>query len=122
MADQGSPPPPQWRPLPTFPGLPQLFVAAVFGRSTAASTSSSLPAAAASYTIHVTDLATVWTESLDKKGILKRSLVEETSIDLIDADAEQWSVFLAKLGAAFDPGSPDHAGTSLTLAAGSGSG
>ncbi|KAH7034697.1 XRCC4-like factor-domain-containing protein [Microdochium trichocladiopsis] len=118
------PPTPRWRPLPAFPDLPQLYVSPVFGSpgqptSAATSTSySSAPpssAAAASYAVHVTDLASVWTEALDKKGILKRSLTEDTSIDLIDAGPDQWGVFLSKLAAAFDPDSPDHGSTGLTL-------
>lgn len=65
--------------------------------------------------IHVTDLASVWTETLDKKGILRRSLTEDTSIDLIDAGPDQWGVFLSKLSAAFDDTSADHALTGLSV-------
>ena len=92
-----------WRPLPTFPGLPALLVRPVFDVE------------ASSYSLQVTDLAHIWTESLDRKSILKRSLNEDTSIDLSDGDREQWRVFLSKLEAAFDPASPDHEHTSLIL-------
>ncbi|KAI0425167.1 XLF-domain-containing protein [Xylaria sp. FL1042] len=94
--------PSKWYPLPRFPTLPALLVSARFGES--------------SYTLHVTDLANVWVEKLDRRGILLRSLQENTSIDLVDADAEQWAVFLSKLNAAFDPTSPDHRRASLAIA------
>ncbi|KAI1121284.1 XLF-domain-containing protein [Nemania abortiva] len=93
----------KWYPLPNFPGLPALLVSARFGKS--------------SYTLHVTDLANIWVEELDRRGILFRSLQENTSIDLVDADPEQWAVFLSKLRAALDPTSPDHGLTSLSIAA-----
>ncbi|KAK7751154.1 hypothetical protein SLS62_006837 [Diatrype stigma] len=93
----------RWRPLPTFPDLPALLVSPGFNVQSS------------SYSLEITDLANIWTESLDRKGILKRSLNEDTSIDLSDGDKEQWRVFLSKLEAAFDPTSPDHGLTSLTL-------
>ncbi|RYP68933.1 hypothetical protein DL770_008349 [Monosporascus sp. CRB-9-2] len=93
----------KWRPLPTFPDLPALLVSPGFDVSSS------------SYSLQVTDLANIWTENLDRKGILRRSLNEDTSIDLSDGDREQWRVFLTKLEAAFDPASPDHEHTSLTL-------
>ncbi|KAI1366818.1 XLF-domain-containing protein [Xylaria arbuscula] len=99
-------PPPKWYPLPHFPELPALLASTRFGES--------------SYTLHITDLVHVWVEKLDRRGILLRSLQENTSIDLVDADPEQWAVFLSKLRAAFDPASPDHALTSLTIAAATG--
>ncbi|KAL7620746.1 hypothetical protein AAE478_009744 [Parahypoxylon ruwenzoriense] len=99
MADTG----PKWRPLPEFSGLPALMISPRFASS--------------SYTIHVTDLANVWVESLDRKGILLRSLQENTSIDLSDGDPDQWIVFLSKLDAALDSTSPDHHSTSLSLSA-----
>lgn len=93
----------KWRSLPTFPDLPALLVSTGFNIESS------------SYSLEVTDLANIWTESLDRKGILRRSLNEDTSIDLSDGDKEQWRVFLSKLEAAFDPTSPDHELTSLTL-------
>ncbi|KAI0409812.1 XLF-domain-containing protein [Xylaria palmicola] len=93
----------KWYPLPAFPQLPVLLASARFGES--------------SYTLYVTDLAHVWVEKLDRRAILLRSLQENTSIDLVDADPEQWAVFLSKLKAAFDPASPDHRLTSLDIAA-----
>ncbi|KAI0144580.1 XLF-domain-containing protein [Xylariaceae sp. FL1272] len=92
----------KWYTLPALPNLPPLLVSFAFTKS--------------SYALHVTDLANIWAEKLDRRGILLRSLQENTSIDLSDADPEQWTVFLSKLNAAFDPTSPDHHLTSLTLA------
>ncbi|KAI6082861.1 XLF-domain-containing protein [Hypoxylon rubiginosum] len=92
-----------WHPLPAFPGLPPLLV--------------SLKLTASSYTLHITDLANIWVESLDRKRILLRSLQEDISIDLSDGDPDQWAVFLSKLNAAFDSTSPDHHSTSLILTA-----
>ncbi|XXH06001.1 hypothetical protein Hte_012446 [Hypoxylon texense] len=94
-----------WHPLPAFPDLPSLMISPKFGAS--------------SYTLHVTDLANVWVESLDRKGILLRSLQVDTSIDLSDGDPNQWAVFLSKIDTAFDPTSPEHHSTSLSLAASS---
>ncbi|KAI0169859.1 XLF-domain-containing protein [Hypoxylon sp. FL1284] len=92
-----------WHPLPAFPDLPPLLISPKF--------------AASSYTLHITDLANVWVEKLDRKGILLRSLQEDTSIDLSDGDSKQWDVFLSKLNAAFDPTSPEHHSTRLSLTA-----
>ncbi|KAI1641356.1 XLF-domain-containing protein [Biscogniauxia mediterranea] len=92
-----------WYPLPAFPDAPTLLVSTHF--------------ASTSYTIHVTDLANVWVESLDRKAICLRSLQEDISIDLSINDPEQWAVFLEKLKAAFDPTSPDHHRSSLSLSA-----
>jgi hypothetical protein len=65
-----------------------------------------------SYTIHVTDCTYIWTESLDRRAIIKRSLEEDTSIDPSE-DAEQLRVFLEKIQSALG-----HAkGTSLALRA-----
>ncbi|TGJ78280.1 hypothetical protein E0Z10_g10484 [Xylaria hypoxylon] len=94
--------PSKWYPLPIFPTLPALLVSPRFGES--------------SYTLYITDLADVWVEKLDRRGILLRSLQENTSIDLIDAGSEQWTVFLSKLNAAFNPTSSDHRFTSLSMA------
>ncbi|KAI2640957.1 XLF-domain-containing protein [Xylaria nigripes] len=91
--------PSKWHYLPSFSGLPALLVSARF--------------TASSYALYVTDLANIWVEKLDRRGILLRSLQENTSIDLVDADAEQWAVFLSKIKAVFDPTSSDHHLTSL---------
>ncbi|KAI1414969.1 XLF-domain-containing protein [Hypoxylon sp. FL1857] len=96
---------PKWHPLPAFPDLPALMISPRFASS--------------SYTIHVTDLANVWVENLDRRGILLRSLQVNTSIDLSDGDLNQWAVFLQKLSAAFDPTLPDHDSTSLSISASS---
>ncbi|KAI0457429.1 XLF-domain-containing protein [Xylaria acuta] len=94
----------KWYPLPAFPQLPALLVSACFAES--------------SYTLYVTDLANIWVEKLDRRGILLRSLQENTAIDLVDAGPEQWAVFLSKLKAAVDPTSSDHRLTSIGIAAG----
>lgn len=100
--------PTMWRPLPPFSnGLPPLFVSPSFGAS--------------AYTLHVTDLANVWSETLDRKTIFRRSIEEDTSIDLTEGP-DQMVILLQKLQAAVDPSSPDHHQTSLTLAAASSSG
>jgi hypothetical protein len=49
-----------------------------------------------SYTINLTDLTYIWCESLDRRGIIKRSLDEDTTIDPSE-DAEQMRVFLEKI-------------------------
>ncbi|KAI2465298.1 XLF-domain-containing protein [Annulohypoxylon bovei var. microspora] len=90
-----------WHPLPIFPHLPALMISPRFASS--------------SYTLYITDLASIWVESLDRRGILLRSLQENTSIDLSDGDPNQWTVFLSKLNTAFDPTLPDHHSTSLGI-------
>lgn len=99
--------PTMWRPLPPFSNsLPPLFVSPSFGAS--------------AYTLHVTDLANVWSETLDRKAIFGRSIQEDTSIDLTEGP-DQMAILLQKLQAAMDPSSPDHHQTSLALAAASAS-
>ncbi|OTB17362.1 hypothetical protein K445DRAFT_57405 [Daldinia sp. EC12] len=93
----------KWHPSPIFPDLPPLMT--------------SLRYASSSYTLHITDLTNMWVESLDRKGIILRSLQENTSIDLSDGDPNQWSIFFSKLDAAFDPTSPYHHATSLSISA-----
>ncbi|TQN64994.1 Non-homologous end-joining factor 1 [Colletotrichum shisoi] len=94
--------PPIWRQLPvsSSTGLPNLLVSTSF--STAA------------YTIHVTDLANLWVESLDRKAIYKRSLNESTSIDPTDSDSNM-RAFLSKIRSVFEPSHPDHDRASMTL-------
>jgi hypothetical protein len=47
------------------------------------------------YTIHLTDLTYLWSESLDQGAIIRRSREEATSIDLSDVD--QFQIFLDKI-------------------------
>jgi hypothetical protein len=94
----------KWKPLPAFDRVPALLASSDF--------------ATTSYTIHLTDLANVWVETLDRKGIGKRALNEDTSIDPTEGP-DQMILLLAKLQAAFDPDSQDSSETSLTLAASS---
>ncbi|KAH6633889.1 XRCC4-like factor-domain-containing protein [Chaetomium sp. MPI-SDFR-AT-0129] len=95
-----------WRLLPaTAPGLPTLLASACFN--------------ADSYTLHLTDLANVWTESMDRRPIIKRGMVEDTSIDPSDGP-DQIRKMLELLRAAFDSSDPEHGNTSLTLAPGDG--
>jgi hypothetical protein len=69
---------------------------------------------AQSYNIILTDLANVWTESLDKKPIIMRGLKEDTSIDPTDGP-DQIRKLLDLIRAAFDPSAPEHGDTSLAL-------
>ncbi|KAJ0343468.1 hypothetical protein COL26b_011536 [Colletotrichum chrysophilum] len=92
--------PPVWRPLPPAAGLPNLLV------STAFST--------AEYTVHVTDLANIWVESLDRRGILMRSLANSTTIDPTES-TRNMRAFLSKIRSVFDPTHPDHDKATLNL-------
>lgn len=93
----------KWVPLPAFEnGIPALIVSPNFGTST--------------YKLHVSDLANVWTESLDRKAIFARSIQEDTSIDLTEGP-DQMTILLSYLQAAFDTSSPQHHQTKLTLEA-----
>ncbi|KAK2058263.1 XLF-domain-containing protein [Colletotrichum caudatum] len=94
--------PPVWRQLPvsSSTGLPYLLVSTSFSTT--------------SYTIHLTDLANIWVESLDRKAIYKRSLNESTSIDPTDSDSNM-RAFLSKISSVFDPSHQDHAEASLSL-------
>lgn len=74
-----------WKPLnpnrATDSELPVLLVSAVFRSD--------------SYTIHLTDLTHIWSESLDRRAIFQRSKDENTSIDPRDGD--QLRVLLDKI-------------------------
>ncbi|KAK4097454.1 XLF-domain-containing protein [Parathielavia hyrcaniae] len=95
---------PSWRLLPaTAPGIPTLLVSTAFTTT--------------SYRMHVSDLANVWVESMDRRLIIKRGLVEDTSIDPSDSD-NQIRRMLELLRAAFDQTDPEHANTSMTLSPG----
>lgn len=95
---------PSWRLLPAAaPGIPNLLVSTAF--------------TADSYSVHLTDLANVWVESMDRKPIIKRGLVEDTSIDPSDGP-DQIRKMLELLRASFDISDPEHSNTSLTLARG----
>ncbi|KAB5578769.1 XRCC4-like factor-domain-containing protein [Coniochaeta sp. 2T2.1] len=91
-----------WRPLPgvEVSGIPGLLVSTDF--------------TAQSYAVRLTDLANVWTESLDKKPIIMRGLKEDTSIDPTDGP-DQIRKLLDLIWAAFDPGAPEHGDTTLAL-------
>ncbi|KAK1569845.1 XRCC4-like factor-domain-containing protein [Colletotrichum navitas] len=94
--------PPVWRQLPvsSSTGLPNLLVSTSFSTT--------------SYTIHLTDLANIWVESLDRKAIYKRSLNESTSIDPTDSDSNM-RAFLSKIRSVFEPSHQDHAEASLSV-------
>jgi hypothetical protein len=92
---------PSWRLLPaTAPGIPTLLVSTAF--------------TADSYSIHFSDLANLWVESLDRRPIIKRGMVEDTSIDPSDGP-DQIRKMLELLRAAFDMSDAEHDNTSLTL-------
>ncbi|KAK4239288.1 XRCC4-like factor-domain-containing protein [Achaetomium macrosporum] len=95
---------PSWRLLPAAaPDIPTLLVSTAFTES--------------SYTVHLSDLANVWVESLDKKPLTHRGVVEGTSIDPSDGP-DQIRRLLELLAAAFDSNDSEHANTSLTLTRG----
>src|SRR5690242_19223257 len=90
-----------WRPLPLqSASLPVLLVSAEMGP--------------ASYTIRLTDMANLWTETLERKDICMRGWCENTSIDPSDTP-ENMAKFLASLQSALDASQPGHENTSLSL-------
>lgn len=58
---------------------------------------------AGSYKIYLTDLTNLWCEDLDRRSILRRSLVEDTSIDP-SQDSGQFKLFLEKIRLGLDGG------------------
>lgn len=96
-----------WYPVPTGQsfralGIPALLISTSFGRD--------------SYAVHLTDLANLWGERLDRRQIVMRALQQDTSIDPSEG-ADQMAVFLRKLSSAFDASSPDHNEASVSLTA-----
>lgn len=90
-----------WRPLPiAVQGIPNLLVSTTFTYD--------------SYKIRLADLANVWLESMERKPIVKRGLVEDTSIDPSDGP-DQIRRMLDLIRAAFDTADPEHHNTSMTL-------
>src|SRR3569833_120680 len=82
-----------WHRLPgTHPEVPDLLVSAAFSES--------------AYTVHVTDMSNIWSESLDRRAICLRALHEETKIDPTNGD-DQMGVFLGKVLSALDPSSDE---------------
>jgi hypothetical protein len=67
--------------------FPPMLISANFGIST--------------YTIYVTDLVSIWVETLDRRPIISRSLDLDTSIGPSE-DASQMRLFLKKLQSAID--------------------
>ncbi|UNI23295.1 hypothetical protein JDV02_009125 [Purpureocillium takamizusanense] len=97
-----------WRPLPLrSDALPVLLVSAEMGP--------------ASYTIRLTDMANMWTETLERKGICMRGWSENTSIDPSDTP-ENMIKFLTSLQSALDASHPGHEKTGLSLTRGKDSG
>lgn len=78
-----------WQPLPLLkrPGYPALLISLSFGPS--------------SYSVHLTDLANVWSEHLDRRAICMRGWKENTTIDPSDTP-ENMSKFLSCLKSALD--------------------
>ncbi|KAI5467501.1 XRCC4-like factor-domain-containing protein [Mariannaea sp. PMI_226] len=91
-----------WRPLPlpSSPDMPVLLV--------------SMDIDTAAYTIHVTDMANMWSESLDRKAICIRGWGESTSIDPSDTP-DNMAKFLTSLKSALDSSHPGHDETQLRL-------
>ncbi len=97
MSDQR----PMWRLLPvSTAGIPNLLISSTFTSQ--------------SYTVRITDLANVWTETMDRKSLVRRGLEEDISIDLTDG-ADQIRRMLDYLRAAFEPSDLEHKNTSLSL-------
>lgn len=95
---------PPWRPLPVaVPGIPNLLVATDF--------------TAQSYKVHLTDLANIWVENMERRPIMGRASAEDTSIDPTDGN-ENLQRLLDWIRAAFDVDDPEHSNTSLTLSKG----
>ncbi|TPX16343.1 uncharacterized protein E0L32_003992 [Thyridium curvatum] len=93
---------PSWHPLPVaHHDIPTLLVSTSFTQS--------------SYTVHITDMANIWSESLERKAICMRGFKEDTSIDPSE-DSEQMGLFLGKIRATFEQDAPDHESTSLAVA------
>lgn len=93
-----------WRPLPTPTStgidLPALLISTIFLKD--------------AYTVHLTDLTHIWTESIDRKAIIRRSHDVNTSIDPSSGPG-QFDIFLKKVQLGLN-GSPN---TSLALTIGS---
>ncbi|KAM0253505.1 hypothetical protein ACHAP5_000534 [Fusarium lateritium] len=91
-----------WRSLPlrASPDLPVLLVS--FHTETAA------------YTLHVTDMANMWTETLDRKAIFMRGWNENTSIDPSDTP-DNMAKFLTSLSTALDASQSGHGETNIRL-------
>ena len=92
-------PPKMWKPLTLanqIHSTPCLLVKCDFGST--------------NYTIHLTDLTYLWTESLDRKQIIRRSLELNTSIDPSENES-QLRLLLGHIERSFDGLS----GTSLSL-------
>ncbi|KAK3356275.1 XRCC4-like factor-domain-containing protein [Neurospora tetraspora] len=95
---------PPWRPLPVaVPGIPNLLVATDF--------------TAQSYKVHLTDLANVWMENMERRPIMGRASAEDTSIDPTDGN-DNLQRLLDWIRAAFDIDDPEHPNTFLTLSKG----
>ncbi|KAH7196618.1 XRCC4-like factor-domain-containing protein [Fusarium flagelliforme] len=91
-----------WRPLPlqSSPDLPVLLV--------------SFHTEASAYTIHITDMANMWAETLERKAICMRGWNENTSIDPSDTP-DNMAKFLTSISTALDSSQPGHDETSLRL-------
>ncbi|KAI1002572.1 hypothetical protein K3495_g5629 [Podosphaera aphanis] len=74
-----------WKPLRVssldIPGLPPMLIAVELTPS--------------SYTIHLTDLVSIWSETLSRSQIIQRSLEEKASID--PSSSDQLSILISKL-------------------------
>ena len=89
-----------WKPLllsHKYSEIPPLLVKCEFGPS--------------DYNVWLTDLSHIWTESLDRRGILRRALSVNTSIDPSEQDPTQMRLFLSSIANALH----QHSGASLNL-------
>ena len=90
--------------MPQLPSLPALLV--------------SIDTGGADYTVRLSDMANVWTESLDRKAICMRGWSENTVIDPSDTP-ENMGTLLTSLRSALDSSHSGHAQTSISLSPGS---
>ncbi|KAK4184936.1 XRCC4-like factor-domain-containing protein [Podospora australis] len=93
---------PSWRLLPVdVSDIPNLLVSTAFNND--------------SYTIHLTDMANLWVETMERRSIIKRGLLEDTSIDPSDGP-DQIKRMLELIRASLDNNDPAHSDTSLSIA------
>ncbi|KAH8679987.1 XRCC4-like factor-domain-containing protein [Tricladium varicosporioides] len=92
-----------WKPLHLSASasnqLPAFLISACFGST--------------SYTVHLTDLTHIWSESLQRRDIIRRSQEENTSID--PSDAEQLHILLQKIELGLADDEDTTAATALSI-------
>ena len=74
-----------------------------------------------SYEVYISDLANIWTESLDRKAIIKRGWDVDLSIDPSDTP-ENMTMFLSSIKSALDPITDQGGSSSIILSPGASTG